>query len=54
MTQFLLHSLLLVARTPTCNCVYQVWYFFGVYIIKRGGMADESLNRKYRDGVKIL
>ena len=39
MIWFLWHSLLLGARTPTCNGVYQVWYGFDVIsITRRGGI----------------
>ena len=41
MILFLWHSLLLLATTPTCDGVYQVWYVFVVIsIIKRGGIAS--------------
>ena len=43
MTWVLLHSLLLLARTPTFDCVYQIWYGVVAFSITRsGGMDDKS------------
>ena len=39
---FLLHSLLLVATTPTCNGEYQIRYGFVVISITRRSAGDKS------------
>ena len=46
----LLHSLLLLARTPTCNGVYQIRYGFVVIsITRRGGIIAN-----FCDGMKLV
>ena len=54
-TWVLLHySPLLLARTPTFDCVYQIWYGFIAFSITRSGGMDDKLWTSWQNSHSCL